>query len=918
MDEPLGFHAKAPLGEWNERLGVDYPGVFKAVLNATLAAVTANAPGAVAAAIDGFFAFKVEDARRPPEELAWLLTRRALARAMAKLTVEAARRHGTPLEDKDGLVAALDQALDGAEIRIDPDFFDRPAEHPVVDAVKPQFHEWLVDLGLDEAQATSVNHRFGAYLTFALRREWAEHEEAYRPLHAEFRKYDNRFAKADERERAWIRNADYLQRLIREPVFQESFGLEQVYVPLRAWFRERPSTSSRRNRGLDEDGREKPSRVVVDLEAHLDGWLAAGDAKDPIRVICGGPGSGKTSVAKMWAARRAAKNHRVLYVPLHRLDFQGRDAQKALADFVRDWNVLRFDPLDPREGEERLLVLFDGLDELAMQGRAGQEVAREFVEAVQRRVERINDGRERLLQVVFGGRDVVVDAAEHLLTDRQVLHVLAYHGSDPDQFAKGKALLEDGRYTCDRWWQRFGEAVGEDYESLPEPLRSKELKDITAQPLLNYLLALSYRRGTLDFTSAPNLNAIYADLLDAVYERPWGTTGHPMTKPLTRKEFDALLDELGLAAWHGAGRTVTETEIERACKRAGLSEQLARFQEGARAGAIGLLAAFYFRQAGKIEGGERTFEFTHKSFGEYLTARRIVRWIEDIHEERDRNRRNRQRGWPVEDALVKWIEAAGPAAIDHDLLAFVRREAMLRADVDREIVDGWRATFAELLSDQLEHTLPMHKLGLSTFQEMTRQARNAEEALLAAHFCCASAVSRPSAIDWPHGLALRDLIARLEQGRTEPTARRCLAWLDAKEVAGTKLAHNLFWANLAGANLIEANLEGANLGEANLFEAHLAGANLEGAYLVGAYLGGANLVGAYLVGAYLVGANLVGANLGGANLRGARNLDEAQKLRHVARWKGAKVERKWVERLKAQELDLEERGVEVVDDVDED
>lgn len=159
------------------------------MLKAALAVATANAPGAVAAAIDGFFGFKVEDAKRPPEELAWLLTRRALARAMAELTVEAARRHGTPLQDKDKLVAALDRALDGSEIWVDPAFFDRPAEHPIVEGVKPQLHEWLVGLGLNDGEATSVNRRLGAYFTFALRREWAEHSE-YAPLEAEFQKHE--------------------------------------------------------------------------------------------------------------------------------------------------------------------------------------------------------------------------------------------------------------------------------------------------------------------------------------------------------------------------------------------------------------------------------------------------------------------------------------------------------------------------------------------------------------------------------------------------------------------------------------------------------------------------------------------------------------------------------------------------------
>jgi NACHT N-terminal Helical domain 3 len=659
LDQPLGFHAKAPLSAWNQRLGVDYPGVFKAALKVAVNVATLNVPGAITAAIDGVFALTIEDAQRPPEELAWLLTRRALARAMAELTVEAARRRGTPLQDKDELVAALDRALDGAEIWIDPAFFDRPAEHPIVDTVKPQFHEWLVHLGLKEAEATSVNHRLGAYFTFALRREWAEHAE-YAPLEAEFRKYENRFAKADARERAWIRNADYLQRLIREPVFEvESFGLERIYVPLRAWYHE--SLGGSRRRGVEEEVREKERRTVVDLENYLDAWFEAGDRNDAIRVVCGGPGSGKTSVAKMWAAKLARENHRVLFVPLHRLTLRSEhpDVQTLVWEFLSDRDVLPEDPLG-RAGEPQLLLALDGLDELAMQGQAGRDLARNFVEEVVARLRNWNERDDKLVQVLLGGRDIAVEATR--LSGQQVLHVLPYHGSRPHDFEDPQSLLANEGYGCARWWRQLGEAIGEPYDGLPNPLAGKELADITSQPLLNYLLALRYRKGGLDAQTASNLNLVYGDLLDDIYDRRWGAGEHPTVGALGRREFHALLDELGLAAWHGAGRTVSESAVETACDRAGLREPLARLKDAARQGAISLLAAFYFRQAGHIPGGERTFEFTHKSFGEYLTARRIVRAVAEINDDRsDKTRRHRP--WSEEAALIEWCRMTGPSVL---------------------------------------------------------------------------------------------------------------------------------------------------------------------------------------------------------------------------------------------------------------
>jgi hypothetical protein len=54
---------------------------------------------------------------------------------------------------------------------------------------------------------------------------------------------------------------------------------------------------------------------------------------------------------------------------------------------------------------------------------------------------------------------------------------------------------------------------------MPKELQSPELMEITAQPLLNYLVALSRERKTLDFAQNALRNRIYLDLLDGLYER---------------------------------------------------------------------------------------------------------------------------------------------------------------------------------------------------------------------------------------------------------------------------------------------------------------------------------------------------------------------------------------------------------------
>ena len=164
-----------------------------------------------------------------------------------------------------------------------------------------------------------------------------------------------------------------------------------------------------------------------------------------------------------------------------------------------------------------------------------------------------------------------------------------------------------------------------------------------------------------------------------------------------------------------------------------------------------LLAAFYFRQHGSRRDGERTFEFTHKSFGEYLTARRIVRAIKRMHDERQRQRDAVDDGWSERDALKHWAEICGPSTMDAYLHRLVQNELRLQPV---EQVAAWHDTICELIGYLLAQGMPMQMLHLNSYREEKRQARNAEEALMAARSGCASVVGCLSKIEWPGSTSL--------------------------------------------------------------------------------------------------------------------------------------------------------------------
>ncbi|QLE43987.1 hypothetical protein FD723_28490 [Nostoc sp. C052] len=889
MSNTSGFSVSKPVALWNKPIKADFKELFKSLGKGAINGVLGQWGEVAKDALEATTALGLSAA---PEEVAWLLIYRSLVEAIVSLVKgNQELLFEKPNEsDLELLCDRLNHSLESIELRIDQDFFSRPKDLPILEPIKIAFADWLKYFSVNEAQALTISHRLPTYFVFALHEEWAKHPEKYACLKEEL---DTPFTQANEREQSWQRYLAWLQRQVEEPMMLlEAFGLKQVYVPLHAYYKQKVGgeKSEEFERRLRED--EKYQRIVLDLETELEAWLEKGDRHDAIRVISGGPGSGKSSFAKIFAANQAEKGKiPVLFIPLHHFD-PSEDLVDAISKFVRDDGFLRHNPLDKDKADSPLLIIFDGLDELAIQGKIATETAKQFVREVQKKVDRFNM-RENCLQVLISSRELVVQAnISDFRQPQQILHILPYFVTEYERknhIDDQNLLQQDQRQI---WWYKYGNASGRGYDCLPEELNQDNLTEITAQPLLNYLVALSFNQQN-KFPTDGNLNAIYANLLTAVYQRGWAGYQHPAIRGIEEKDFVRILEEIALASWHGDGRTTTVREIEAHCENSNLKRLLDKSQKSAKLGVIRLLIAFYFRESG-VKEQEKTFEFTHKSFGEYLTAKRIVREVRLIHKKLKARQDDPDEGWDEREALKRWAILCGVSHIDEYLFKFVADEMRLQNALD---VGNWQQTLCHLISFMLRHGMPMERLTpRPDFQEENRQARNAEEALLAVLNACARVTKIVSKIQWHTPEAFGIWISRLQGQRittnTDVFCLNCLSFLDLqvcvlvfKDIVQANLERaNLKGANLKGANLVRANLEGADIEGANLEGANLEGANLEranleGANLARAYLKGANLkevnlAQANLVRAYLKGANLEGANLERANLERA-NLERA-------------------------------------------
>ncbi len=180
-----------------------------------------------------------------------------------------------------------------------------------------------------------------------------------------------------------------------------------------------------------------------------------------------------------------------LYIPLHLFDATD-DLISAMGNYIKGNKFLSGNPLDAKEGKPRLLIIFDGLDELALQGKVASEVANAFVDEVLRRIHQGN-GYELQRQVLITGRTIAIQSvASKLRQPQQISYVLPYFLNDQRGYEDPEHLLKKDQRTI--WWQRYGNATGKNYPSMPDKLTQRHFEEITAQPLLNYLVALSYDR----------------------------------------------------------------------------------------------------------------------------------------------------------------------------------------------------------------------------------------------------------------------------------------------------------------------------------------------------------------------------------------------------------------------------------------
>jgi uncharacterized protein YjbI with pentapeptide repeats len=917
MENTTTLKVKKPLEYYNKILKIDFKKLFIALTKSAVMFKMAD----VRSSLKEFFdVLNALDLKSDPNGLAYRLMIKAMVNAAHNLASEYQSSFKSEFTQQEKLydnedyvkfLDSLNNVLVSKELEISSDSFKHPRSISFLVDFSESFKQWLVFFGLHENEAQNITNRLPAYFVMALNDEWRSNPTEYNAI---LQKTDTPFSDAATRELQWQRYYAFLEKQTNESVFGESFGLKQIFIPLRGYFQKRVEEDKESTHTELEN--PKIENIPFNVADELENWLNTIECNDTIKFISGGPGSGKSSLAKIWCAEVAEMQAiRVLFVPLHLFDLQG-DIMESLGKFVSQNPdiAFTFNPLKLSESKDKLLIVFDGLDELSQQGRYATEIASNFITTLHQQSSLLNrDNHIKVLFLITGREMAIQSNTTQFRLYNQIIHLLPYHIENIDAFDKKheKFLKIDQRND---WWQNYAKLKNKSYNSLPKELRLERLDEITAQPLLNYLVALSLERGKINFDKDTNLNDVYKDLIEGVHERAYEAREFKQIEGLPLKDFRRILEEIAISAWHGGDtRTTSVKKIEEHISQNNLKPLLEKFEKEAEKGILRLLTAFYFRQH-DVKDGDKTFEFTHKSFGEYLTATRLVNQIERISEELELKESDYERGWSENEALIKWMSIASFTAVDIYLFEFIKDEIR---EKQIEKVKKWQQHIAKLISYMLHHGMPMLE-PRKGFKEETALARNASEALLVLHSACANYTDIVSPIISPSGTSFSAWISSLQHQRDSThnmLGFLCLNHLD--------IERNIFYiADLFGANLYKSdlyfcgftfsNLQGADLRDANLQRAYLDQANLQRADLQRADLQDANLQDANLQDANLRDANLQGANLQGADLQ-RTNLEGAD-LRDAnlrrANLQGAYLQRTNLEGAYLQRADLQRTNLE--------
>ncbi|WP_433796054.1 NACHT domain-containing protein [Actinoplanes sp. CA-252034] len=370
-----------------------------------------------------------------------------------------------------------------------------------------------------------------------------------------------------------------------------------------------------KSRPADEDWwREQPRGA--NLAAFLAAYFASPQAASRPILVLGHPGSGKSLLTKICAARLSASSAFVtVRVPLRDVSDPSVSVYRQIEETLREstHGRVEWNRLCASTHERTRVVLIDGLDELMQATGATESRYLRNVMDFQR-TESITGGP---VAVMVTSRTVVADLA----AVPEGCLLVRLEDFDDDQI--------------DAWAQRWARANAAGMESgAVRPITGQALRrygELARQPLLLLLLAIV--AAERDLPAGDNSASLYRILLDDFIRRELARPDRQAATLTDEQRRTAELWKLGVVAFGMLNRGRQHLhEHDLAADLLALPGPVAvRLSEDRDVGRIldparRLVGRFFFVNTSEAESGRggRSYEFLHATFGDFLVAHHTV------------------------------------------------------------------------------------------------------------------------------------------------------------------------------------------------------------------------------------------------------------------------------------------------------
>ncbi|CAM4245194.1 NACHT domain-containing NTPase [Kibdelosporangium persicum] len=419
------------------------------------------------------------------------------------------------------------------------------------------------------------------------------------------------------------------------------------------------------------------NRVPVrhDLHQYLVGYLTSPKAATHPLVVLGDPGSGKSLLTKVLAARLPASDFLTVRVELRTVPTEAdllEQIEHGLRSAVHE--DLCFAELCRSAADSLPVLLLDGFDELLQATGVNQTNYLHRIERFQR--EHLELGRP--IAVVVTSR-ITVSSGMQIPPDTDVLRLTPFNDAQVTQ------------------WLTIWNQSNADYFSRNnlvglQPELALRHRVLAVQPLLLLMLALCDAADNVLHRPHDSLGraGLYERLLIGFARREVGKDCNDRAPRDLDVAIENELERLAvvaLAMFHRGSQWVTEKDLDDDLLTL-LGVQQPQRGHGMRtplSAGSAVLGRFFFMQCAEAQRDShtlRTYEFLHATFGEYLVARFIWRVLCDLLPN-ESSRSRRRTDTPLHDDDLHAMLSFTPLTSSRSVIDFLAEMAAVEHERDK-------------------------------------------------------------------------------------------------------------------------------------------------------------------------------------------------------------------------------------------